>query len=47
MYIGGDYQYSTLNFVGLNISLVGSLVYSYLTFMHKSPKPKEQTAIKN
>lgn len=45
MYIGGDYKYSTLNFIGLNISLVGSLIYSYLTFVHK-PTTKE-TAIKS
>ena len=40
MYIGGDYQFTLLNFVGLNVSLVGSLVYSYLSFVTKS-QPKE------
>lgn len=43
MYIGGDYQFSVLNFVGLNVSLVGSLIYSYLTFSSK-PALKEQSS---
>merc|ERR1719410_3373158 len=36
MFIGGDYQYSFMNFVGLNISVIGSLVYTKVTFSSKS-----------
>lgn len=35
MIIGGDYVYSWLNFVGLNISVLASLLYTYVTFKRK------------
>ncbi|KAJ2954163.1 hypothetical protein O0L34_g2394 [Tuta absoluta] len=36
MVIGGDYVYSWLNFVGLNISVFASLLYTYVTFKRKT-----------
>lgn len=50
MVIGGDYIFSMLNFVGINVSVLGSLIYTYVTF-RKPDKPKvnldEKTNIKN
>ncbi|XP_050072781.1 uncharacterized protein LOC126560874 [Anopheles maculipalpis] len=35
MFIGGDYVFSLLNALGINISVAGSLLYTYVTFRKK------------
>ncbi|KAM9641507.1 nucleotide sugar transporter SLC35D2 isoform 7-T10 [Trichechus inunguis] len=40
MLVGGDYIFSVLNFVGLNICMAGGLRYSFLTLRSQS-KPKQ------
>lgn len=40
MFIGGDYIFSWLNSIGINISVFGSLLYTYVTFRRKAPARK-------
>lgn len=38
VFFGGDYIYSTINFLGINISVLGTLVYTTVTFTEKEDK---------
>lgn len=47
MIIGGDYVFSFVNFLGINVSVLGSLLYTYVTFRKKDNVIKQQSKVES
>lgn len=44
IFVGGDYVFTYLNFFGLNVSMAGSLLYTYVTFSEGQNRRKSAIA---
>lgn len=46
MISSGDYIFSWANFIGVNISVVGSILYTYVAFRRKAINQNRQITVK-
>ncbi|CAG9535631.1 unnamed protein product [Cercopithifilaria johnstoni] len=44
MFLSGDYLFGWNNFIGINISIIGSLLYTYVTFRTEKRSAEEKSA---
>eukprot|EP00160_Parvularia_atlantis_P002708 Unigene12254_Nuclearia_a/m.37246 Unigene12254_Nuclearia_a/g.37246 ORF Unigene12254_Nuclearia_a/g.37246 Unigene12254_Nuclearia_a/m.37246 type:complete len:110 (-) Unigene12254_Nuclearia_a:49-378(-) len=47
MMLGGDYIFTMVNFMGLNLSVLGSLVYSAVRYYEQEAKPASDVSEKH